>query len=170
MNLTKPPQRQCKQPRHLFRSTTYRPAVYLDFINQQTKDKTEEKKSSDEVEKDRRWREYFRNEFHECILRGLVLEEVVGRSLRSTDASYRLLAQLGQEALQRIHTAGVLQGDVENALDNVLVTMVPNKAKVERIVWIDLSKAEESSSGIDKREFAKKASVETELWNRMFEV
>lgn len=62
--------------------------------------------------------------------------------------------------------AGVLQGDVENASDNVLVTLAPNMVR-ERIVWIDFSKAL-SSSCIDKRKFAKKASIERQLWSQMF--
>lgn len=126
-----------------------------------------EKGSSNEVKVDPRWKEYFRNKPRRCVLRGLVLEEIVGSSLRSRDLSKRRLARSGQEALQRIHGAGVLQGNVKNTFGNVFVTGVPDKAKGKRIVWIGFGVAE-CSSGIDNRTFVKNASIEIQRWNGVF--
>ena len=101
------------------------------------------------------WREYFRNKSSKCVLRGLVLDEIEGRALRSDDASNSSLAQSGQQGLEAIHEAGVLHCDVKNTL-NLMVS-------ADNIIWIDFSLSK-SITDMDRRTFAKKAAGEIRLW------
>jgi tRNA A-37 threonylcarbamoyl transferase component Bud32 len=108
---------------------------------------------------DKLWRDYFLNASGNCILQGLVLEDIVAaQPLCDNDASNFNILQSSREGLKAIHEQGVLHGDVKNTL-NAMVLSVPET----RICWIDFSMAR-----IGGASFAKDASREIRLWNRYF--
>jgi len=108
------------------------------------------------------WRDYFLNKSGNCILRGLVLDEIVAaRHIRDDDASNPDIARSGREGLEAFHERGVLHGDVKNRL-NAMVSVSEN-----RVIWIDFSMGE-INTNISDTSFARKASREIRLWNRYF--
>ena len=136
--------------RKLLKSTTYRPALYTVFLVDP---------EDNESVQNKLWRDYFLNASGNCILQGLVLEDIVAaRPLCDNDVSNLDILRSGREGLKAIHEQGVLHGDVKNTL-NAMVLLVPET----RIRWIDFSMAR-----IGGASFAKDASREIRLWNRYF--
>lgn len=152
INFSQPPQvnRPGSKPRKLLKWTTYRPALYTVFLVDP---------EDNESVQNKLWKDYFLNASGNCILQGLVLEDIVAaRPLCDNDASNFDILQSGREGLKAIHEQGVLHGDVKNTL-NAMVSSVPET----RIRWIDFSMAR-----IGGASFAKDASREIRLWNRYF--
>ena len=155
MRFTKPPQVNGpgSMPRKLFESTTYRPAVYTDFLTHREHNKS--------VHNDP-WRDYFLNKSGNCILQGLVLDEIVKtRHICDNDVSNPDIARSGREGLEAFHERGVLHGDVKNR-SNAMVSASEN-----RVIWMDFSMGE-TNAKISDTSFARKASREIRHWNRYF--
>ncbi|KFY95266.1 hypothetical protein V500_02863 [Pseudogymnoascus sp. VKM F-4518 (FW-2643)] len=140
-------------PRKLFKSTTYRPAVYTDFLTHRGHNKS--------IQNDP-WRDYFLNKSGNCILQGLVLDEIVKtRHICDSDISNPDIARSGREGLEAFHERGVLHGDVKNRL-NAMVSASEN-----RVIWVDFSMGE-TNANISDTSFERKASREIRHWNRYF--
>lgn len=139
-------------PRKLFKSTTYRPAVYTDFLTGGGHNESQQNDS---------WLDYFLNKSGNFILQGLVLDEIVARHICDNDASNPNIARSGREGLKAIHARGILHGDVKNQL-NVLFSDAQN-----HVTWIDFSmrkvSADFSASG-----FTRKACQEIRDWDSCF--
>ncbi|PQE30027.1 hypothetical protein CJF32_00009484 [Rutstroemia sp. NJR-2017a WRK4] len=113
INFTKPPFALKPGKRQLFKSSVYRPAVYIDFLMDRVDDK--------DIEQDP-WRKYFMNESGGCILQRVVLGEIFGpRSLIPADGENMAILESGHDGLEALHRRGVLHGDVKN-LNNAMVT------------------------------------------------
>ncbi|KAJ8059164.1 hypothetical protein OCU04_012138 [Sclerotinia nivalis] len=157
INFTKPPQvnRAGKIPRKLFRSTIYRPAVYTDFLVDQVHDES--------IQKDP-WRSYFMNKSGNCILQGVILDEIVAaRHIYDNDTSNLNVARSGREGLKALHQRGILHGDVKNRL-NTMITL-----SGDHVIWIDFSMSEEGDANIKGTSFRRKARREMREWDRYFE-
>ncbi|KFY56416.1 hypothetical protein V496_06707 [Pseudogymnoascus sp. VKM F-4515 (FW-2607)] len=142
-------------PRKLFKSTPYRPAVYTDFLTRRGHNKS--------IQNDP-WKDYFLNKSRNCILQGLVLDEIVKtRHICDSDVSNLDIARSGREGLEAFHKRGVLHGDVKNRL-NAMVSASEN-----RVIWLDFSMGETNANNSDTS-FARKASLEIRHWNRYFQV
>jgi hypothetical protein len=155
MRFTKPPQVNGPGsiPRKLFKSTTYRPAVYTDFLM--------DRGHNGSIQHDT-WRDYFLNKSGDCILRGLVFDEIVGaRYICNNDASNPDIARSGREGLEALHKRGVLHGDVKNQL-NAMFSVLEN-----RVIWMDFSMGE-IKTNISNTRFTRKACQEICDWNRCF--
>jgi hypothetical protein len=154
MRFTKPPQVNGPGsiPRKLFNSTTYRPAVYTDFLM--------DGGHNESIQNDT-WRHYFLNKSGNCILQGLVLDEIVARHICDNDASNPDIARSGRSGLEVLHDRGVLHGDVKNRL-NAMFSALEN-----RVIWMDFSKGEIETK-IGTTRFTRKASQEIRDWNRHF--
>jgi tRNA A-37 threonylcarbamoyl transferase component Bud32 len=108
------------------------------------------------------WRDYFLNRSGDCILQGLVLDEIVKtRHICDSDVSNPDIARSGREGLETSHERGVLHGDVKNRL-NAKVSASGN-----RVIWMDFSMGE-TNANISDTSFAMKASREIRHWNRYF--
>lgn len=156
MRFTKPPQVNGpgSLPRKLFKSTTYRPAVYTDFLM--------DRGGHNESIQDDTWMDYFLNKSGNCILQGLVLDEIVAaRHICDNDASNPDIARSGREGLEALHERGVLHGDVKNLLNAMFST------SETRVIWMDFSKSEIKTK-IGTTRFTRKASQEIRDWNRRF--
>jgi serine/threonine protein kinase len=149
MRFTKPPQVNAPGsiPRKLFKSTTYRPAVYTDFLTDRGHNDS--------------WMDYFLNKSGNVILQGLVLEEIAGRHICDSDASNPNIARSGREGLKAIHKRGVLHGDVKNQL-NALSSVAEN-----RVTWIDFSMCKVGAD-ISASRFTRKACQEIRDWDSCF--
>ncbi|CAD6445867.1 082cbfee-7600-40f9-9312-cd2f0157f420 [Sclerotinia trifoliorum] len=160
INFTKPPQvnRTVRIPRKLFRSTVYRPAVYTDFLVDEVPDEM--------VLKDP-WRSYFMNESGNCILQGVILDEIVAArhiDIYGSDSSNFNIARSGREGLKALHLRGILHGDVKNRLNAMI------KRSGDRVIWIDFSMGEECDANAKDKGFRRKARREMREWDRFFEV
>lgn len=145
--------------RHLFRSGRYRPAVYLEIIWRERMSQ----RTGGSFDGDPRWRDYFRTKLRNCVLQGLVLEEVIGRTVWPADIHRGPVLQSRKQTLKRIHSAGVVHSDVDNVLGNVLVIRILDKPNEQRVVWIDFSQAE-FRSDMDERSFTSKAYFKIRSW------
>jgi len=107
------------------------------------------------------WRHYFFNKSGNCILQGLVLDEIVARHICDNDASNPDIARSGREGLEALHDRGVLHGDVKNRL-NAMFSALENP-----VIWMDFSMGEIETK-IGTTRFTRKASQEIRDWNRCF--
>lgn len=132
----------------------YRPAVYTDFLVDEVPDEM--------VRKDP-WRSYFMNESGNCILQGVILDEIVAArniDMYGNDTSNLNIARSGWEGLKVLHLRGVLHGDLKNPL-NALI-----KRSGDRVIWIDFSMSEGCDANIKDKDFRKKARREMRQWDR----
>ncbi|KAG4431976.1 hypothetical protein IFR05_012549 [Cadophora sp. M221] len=153
MRFTKPPQVNGpgSLPRKLFKSTTYRPAVYTDFLM--------DGGGHNESMQNDTWKDYFLNKPGNYILRGLVLDEIVAaRHICDNDASNPDIARSGREGLEALHERGVLHGDVRNLLNAMFATLE------YRVIWMDFTrvKSQQNLALLDlQREHLKKSATGT---------
>ena len=165
LDLTRPPQvvAEGRRPRHPFRSTRYRPAVFLDFLTLTPEEEEQGSQLGESNEVIRQWQHYFKTA-SKVILRGLVFQEIDTRILEEADlvkGKETSLFSSGWDGLARIHKAGVLHGDVKN-IENALVTPID-----ERIVWVDFSMAR-TCSQMQRHKFERLAAAELVRWAAHF--
>ncbi|RFU27385.1 hypothetical protein B7463_g8950, partial [Scytalidium lignicola] len=131
--------------RPLLRSTTYRPAVYTDFLMDW---------DGIDPQQDLLWRQYFTNASQGCILRGLVFEEVPeARHLNDKDRSNLIMAKSGLNGLKAFHKLGVLHGRVGKTYSALV------SSSESGIIWTNFGAAR-----IGGASFATNAAKEIDRW------
>lgn len=89
-----------------------------------------------------------------CILQGLVFDEIVGAwHIYDNDPSNLDNARSGREGLKVLHKRGVLQCDVKNQL-NAMFFVLEN-----RVIWMDFGMGE-IDTNIGNTRFTRKACQE----------